>query len=108
MVFGCQTTMVSSRPVSGVKIDKGTAINIQCLTYEAKMLENRLLQGQAQVKNCSLSLRQVRYKAEWYSAAGALLGGSHWESRFIQPGETVFIAVIAHDAMAESIQMYLK
>jgi uncharacterized protein YcfL len=108
LAAGCQTAVVSPIPTSGVQMDEASASHFKCLSYETRTLENRLLQAQAQIQNLGAYPRSMRYHAEWYSEEGNRLGESHWELRIAQPNETFFITVVAHDATAARIRLYLK
>ena len=108
LLVGCQTTPPSPMPVSEVQMDKASAFHYRCLSYEIKPLENHLIEAQAQIQNRDSSSHTLRYRADWYSEAGNYLGASNWDLRLVQPSEIFFITVVAHDASAAKIRMYLK
>ena len=89
-------------------MDKATAPHFRCLSYEIKTLENHLIEAQAQIQNRDSNPHPLRYRADWYSEAGNYLWASNWDMRVAQPGEIFFITVLAHDASAAKMRMYLK
>src|SRR5690349_9714720 len=106
---GCKTEPVPIvQPVSSeLQIDYASSIWFKKVSYNVVPAENGFVQARAEIKNVDSSAHAYRYRSEWYSEAGELVGESNWQMRVARPEETFLISVIALHPSATKIKLYV-